>query len=641
MSSAPINITLPDGKKISLPQPLTVADFAATISRSLAKAAIAGKVNGALVDLSCRLDKDAAVTIITASDPEGLDIIRHSAAHLLAHAVKELYPQAQPTIGPVIEDGFYYDFYYPQGFSESELVAIEARMKEIAKRAIVIERMVMSREEAVQFFEQRDEDYKVKLIHEIPAGEQLTLYKQGDFVDLCRGPHLANTAALKAFKLTKLSGAYWKGDAKNEVLQRVYGTAWADQKALDEYLKRIEEAKLRDHRLLGQKMDLFHLQPESPGMVFWHPNGWIIYKALRDYVAQNNLQYGYKEVCTPFILDRVLWEISGHWDNYDDKMFITESEKHLYALKPMNCPGQIQIFKHSLKSYRDLPVRLSEFGFCHRNEYSGTLHGLFRVRGFIVDDGHIFCTDEQLVSEALAYMQQLVEMYSQLGFKDLIIRLATRPEKRIGADELWDKAEQALQQVLDQLNLKWEYNHGDGAFYGPKIEVSLRDCLGRVWQCGTLQADFSLPERFEVHYIAEDGSKKCPVMLHRAMLGSLERFIGILLEHTGGNLPLWLAPQQAVVLNITDDHADYARAVAKELQNSGLRVNFDLRNEKIGFKIRDHSIHRVPYLLVVGNKEKSEGKVAVRLRDGKDLGVMTIDEIKSLMVQEVKNKNVG
>jgi len=632
------NITLPDGKQLQLAQSLTVAELAVAISSSLAKVAIAGKVDGVLVDLSYRIENDAAVQIITAVDVEGLEVIRHSVAHLLAHAVKELYPQAQPVIGPVVENGFYYDFYYPAGFTESDLAVIETRMHEIVKRSCVIERVVMSRIEARQLFEKIGETYKVRLIDAIPSGELITLYKQGDFIDLCRGPHVANTAVLKAFKLTKLAGAYWQGNAQNEVLQRIYGTAWQDQKALDDYLKHLEEAKLRDHRLLGQKMDLFHLQQEAPGMVFWHPHGWIIFRELRNYVAQKNEQFGYQEICTPFLLDRSLWEKSGHWDKYDDKMFITESEKHLYALKPMNCPGQVQVFKHGLKSYRDLPIRYSEFGFCHRNESSGTLHGLFRVRGFMVDDGHIFCTEDQITSEAMVYMEQLFNVYADLGFNDIVVRLATRPENRIGADEVWDKAEQALQEVLDKKNIKWEYNHGEGAFYGPKIEVSLRDCLGRVWQCGTLQVDFSMPMRFDVHYIAEDGSKKHPVMLHRAMLGSLERFIGIMLEHTKGDLPLWLAPLQAVVLNITDAQIEYGQKITQILRSYGLRVSCDLRNEKIGFKIREHSLRRVPYLLVVGNIEMENQTVAVRTREGKDLGVFAVNDFKDVLRQQVDSK---
>lgn len=633
------NVTFLDGKQIQLSQPVTIREFAAThCGRPIAQAAVAGKINGTLVDLSYVITSDAEIKVITANDDESLEIIRHSAAHLLAHAVKELYPQTQLTIGPVIEDGFYYDFYYPQAFTENDLATITTRMQEIATRALPIERIEMSRTAASELFEKLGEFYKVKLLTAIPEGEIISLYKQGDFIDLCRGPHLSNTSQLKAFALTKLAGAYWQGDAKNEVLQRIYGTAWQDKKTLSAYLQRIEEAKLRDHRLLGQKMDLFHLQPESPGMVFWHPNGWNIYKELKNYISQNLLSFGYQEVYTPLLLDSSLWEKSGHWDKYNNNMFITESEKHLYALKPMNCPGHVQIFKQGLKSYRDLPIRYAEFGCCHRNEHSGTLHGLFRVREFVQDDGHIFCTEEQIASEAIVYMEQLRHVYIDLGFSDLIIKLATRPEKRIGADELWDKAELTLQHVLEQQNFKWEYNHGEGAFYGPKIEVSLRDCLNRVWQCGTLQIDFSMPMRLGAYYIAEDGSKKHPVMLHRAMLGSIERFIGVLLEHTNGNLPLWLAPTQVSVMNITDEQATYAQHVAQMLQNSGIRVNLDLRNEKIGFKIRRHSMQHVPYQLVIGNKEMADNTVSVRAHDGNNLGAFSTDKLQEFLQARIASK---
>lgn len=633
-----INITLPDGKQLQLTEPVTIATFATMLSRSLAKIAVAATVDGSLVDMAFLLKQDASVKIITVNDKEGLEILRHSAAHLLAHAIKELYPQAQPVIGPTVEDGFYYDFYYQDGFSEHDLIAIEERMHAIAKRNYVIERVVMSRQEALQLFEKLGESFKLKIIADIPGDEPLSLYKQGDFIDLCRGPHVPNTSILKAFKLTKLAGAYWRGDAQNEVLQRIYGTAWPDQKSLDEYVKRIEEAKLRDHRLLGQKMDLFHLQPEAPGMVFWHYNGWNTYKELKNYISQRLIDFGYQEVCTPQLLDRSLWEKSGHWDKYDSNMFITESEKRLYAIKPMNCPGHVQIFKQGIKSYRDLPIRYAEFGSCHRNEHSGTLHGLFRVRGFVQDDGHILCTEDQIAAESSAFLEQLCSVYADLGFTDIIFKLATRPEKRIGQDEQWDKAEEALRQALDQRGVPWELNSGEGAFYGPKIEISLRDCLQRVWQCGTLQIDFSMPDRLGAHYIDEAGNKKPPVMLHRAMLGSFERFIGILLEHTAGNLPLWLAPIQAVVMNITDEQAGYARAVKEKLQNFGFRVNLDLRNEKIGFKIREHSIQRVPYQVVIGNKEMNNGTVAVRTRDGKDLGTFAVDELRELLQTEVNNK---
>jgi len=633
-----INITLPDGKQSQLTEPVTVADFAATISRSLSKSAIAAIVDGNSVDLQFLLQQDALVKIITAKDSEGLEVLRHSVAHLLAHAVKELYPTAQPVIGPVIEDGFYYDFYYPAGFSENDLIAIEARMHEIAKRGCPIERTVMERNAALQLFEELGESYKVKIITDISESERLSLYKQGDFIDLCRGPHVPNTSYLKAFKLTKLAGAYWRGDAKNEMLQRIYGTAWSDQNALDEYIKRIEEAKLRDHRLLGQKMDLFHLQPEAPGMVFWHPNGWNIYKEIKSYLSQRLITFGYQEICTPQLLDSTLWERSGHWDKYNNNMFITESEKKLYAIKPMNCPGHVQVFKQGLKSYRDLPIRYAEFGCCHRNEHSGTLHGLFRVRGFVQDDGHILCAEDQILSESISFMDQLCAVYAELGFNEIILRLATRPEKRIGRDEQWDVAEKALQKALDMKGLPWEYNHGEGAFYGPKIEVSLRDCLHRVWQCGTLQLDFCMPERLGAYYIDAKGDKKPPVMLHRAMLGSIERFIGVLLEHTAGSLPLWLAPTQAVIMNITDEQAAYSRKIAEDLKNFGFRINLDLRNEKIGFKIREHSIQRVPYQVVIGNKEMTNGTVAVRTRDGKDLGTFGVDKLIELLQTEIGGK---
>lgn len=635
---ANIIITLPDGKQLNCVEPLNVSSIAMQISRNLAKKAVAGYVDGALVDLSFLIEKDSAVKIVTVDDAEGLNILRHSTAHLLAHAVKELFPTAQPVIGPVVEDGFYYDFYYPQGFSERDLAIIEQRMYEIAKNDLPIERMTMLRDDAIAFWQERNETFKVKILQDLPEDELITVYKQGDFIDLCRGPHVPNVKMLKAFKLTKLAGAYWRGDANNEVLQRIYGVAWQDQKSLDDYLQRIEEAKLRDHRLLGQKMDLFHIQPEAPGMIFWHPNGWTIYKELRNYVAQRLFEFGYHELCTPQIIDKVLWEKSGHWDKYSNNMFVTESEKSLYAIKPMNCPGHIEIFKQGLKSYRDLPLRYAEFGYCHRNEHSGTLHGLFRVRGFTQDDGHIFCTEEQLASESIEYLQQLRAIYADFGFNDVILRLSTRPEKRIGEDALWEMAEQGLAQALETLGLPWEYNHGDGAFYGPKIEVSLKDCLGRVWQCGTLQLDFFMAERLGAYYIDSNGDKKTPVMLHRAVLGSFERFIGILLEHTAGNLPLWLAPIQVVVLNITDEQLDYAKQITNLLRKANIRAEVDVRNEKIGFKIREHSIRRVPYLLVVGNKEMANNEMAVRRRDGTDLGNFTIAKITELLKQEINDK---
>lgn len=560
-----------------------------------------------------------------------LNVLRHSAAHLLAHAVKKLFPSAQLTIGPNIEDGFYYDFYYPEGFHEEDLKLIEAKMQELAKSNDPIIREEWDRFVAMKYFYEQGENYKVKLIEEIPEDEKITVYRQGDFIDLCRGPHIERTGLLKAFTLTKLSGSYWKADAKNEALQRIYGTAFVTKDDLKAYLKRIEEAKLRDHRILGKKMDLFHLQDEAPGMVFWHPNGWTINKAMRNYIANKVHKFGYQEVNTPLIMDRSLWEKSGHLGKFDEHMFMTSSENREYAIKPMNCPGHIQIFKQGLKSYRDLPLRYSEFGCCHRNEYSGTLHGIMRVRGFVQDDGHIFCTEEQIASESDQYIDQLFAVYAELGFHDISIKLATRPEKRVGADELWDKAEKAMIDVLDSKKIPWQLNPGEGAFYGPKYEFSLKDCLGRVWQCGTLQVDLSMPSRLGAYYIAEDGSKKVPVMLHRAMLGSFERFLGIILEETAGNLPLWLAPIQAAILNITDNQSEYVKKIHQNLDKLGFRVKLDLRNEKIGFKIREHTLQKVPYLVIVGDKEMQNNLVSVRQRDGKDLGTMKIEDLTKLL----------
>ena len=561
-----------------------------------------------------------------------LEIIRHSTAHLLAQAVKELFPSVKLAIGPTIEDGFYYDFAYPHSFTEEDLLRIEGRMREIAKRNLAIIRKDLTRVEALELFNQLKENYKVELINDLPADEQISVYEQGGFVDLCRGPHVANTSELKAFKLTKLAGAYWRGDSNREMLQRIYGTAWPTKEELKSYLERLEQAKLRDHRLLGKKMDLFHFQKEAPGMVFWHPNGWAICQALRQYISRKLSETGYQEINAPIILDKTLWEKSGHWDKYAEHMFITSSENRVYAIKPMNCPGHIMIFKQGLKSYRDLPIRYAEFGCCHRNEHSGTLHGLLRVRGFTQDDAHIFCTPGQIESEAGRCVDQLLSAYADFGFDDVSINLATRPDKRIGADEVWDAAEKALANVLENKNISYQLNVGEGAFYGPKLEFILRDCLGRVWQCGTVQVDFSMPARLGAYYIAEDGSKHAPVMIHRAMLGSLERFIGILLEETAGNLPLWLAPVQAVVLNITDSQCEYAEKIGQELAKNGLRIKNDLRNEKIGFKIREHSMQKVPYLLIVGDREMVEGKVAVRSRDGKDLGAMMVEDIKKLLI---------
>lgn len=621
-----IKVLLPDGKKLELMGPATLKDIAVAISPKLAQEAIAGKVAEKLVDLSLLVENDAAVIILTPKDPEGLEVLRHSTAHLLAQAVTELFPGSQPTVGPAIEDGFYHDFYYPQGFTEDDLPKIEAKMRELAAANYVIERTTKNRADAVAFYSDRNEVYKVKMVEDV-SDEVISFYSQGQFVNACLGPHVPSTGYLRAFKLTKLSGAYWKGDSHNEVLQRIYGTAWASDKELQEYLERLEKAKQCDHRLIGKKLDLFHLQEEAPGMVFWHPKGWIVYSEIKHYMSDKWLKFGYQEVNTPQFIDRSLWEKSGHWDKYREVMFITESENHTYAVKPMNCPGHIQIFRQGIKSYRDLPLRFAEFGYCHRNEISGSLHGIMRIRGFVQDDGHIFCTEEQVGDEAKLFIEQTVSVYADFGFKDIIVKLATRPEQRIGDDASWDKAEQALKDVLEKSGLKWQPFPGEGAFYGPKIEFSLRDSLGRVWQCGTLQVDFFMPERLGANYITESGEKKPVVMLHRAMLGSIERFIGILLEESAGSLPLWLAPVQAVVVNITDAQVSYAKEVTTKLQSYGLRVTSDLRNEKIGFKIREHAIAKVPFILVVGNKELEAGVVAVRTASGKDLGQMAVEKL--------------
>ena len=621
-----IQITLPDGKKLEFTIPVTVQEIAAKIGPKLAKDAIAGKVDGKLVDLSLPITADATVNIVTPTTPEGLQILRHSAAHLLAQAVCELFPGAQPTVGPAIEDGFYHDFYYPAGFTESDLPKIEDKMREIQQANYKLERSIKKRTDAIAFYKQRGEDYKVKMVENIPE-EEVSFYTQGNFINACSGPHVPSTGYFKAFKLIKLAGAYWQGDSLNVMLQRIYGTAWPTQKELDDYLARLEKAKENDHRLVGKKMDLFHLQEEAPGMVFWHPNGWSIFSEIKHYLATKQTKFGYQEINTPQLMDSSLWKKSGHWEKFKEVMFVTKSENHVYALKPMSCPGHIQIFKQGIKSYRDLPLRFSEFGCCHRNEVSGTLHGIMRVRGFTQDDGHIFCTIDQIGGEALAFIDQIIGVYADFGFKDIIVRLATRPVKRIGSDVIWDKAEKALGDVLDSKKLQWEPAVGEGAFYGPKVEFSLRDSLGRVWQCGTVQVDFFMPERLGASYINEEGEKKIPVMLHRAMLGSIERFVGILLEETGGDLPMWLAPVQAVVINITDNQAEYVRKVTQRLKDAGYRINCDLRNEKIGFKIREHSIARVPFILVVGNREAEAGTVTVRTRNGEDLGQMTIEEL--------------
>jgi threonyl-tRNA synthetase len=622
-------VTLPDGSRREFDQSVSVFDVAADIGPGLARATLAGKVDGELVDASHIIEQDAALAIITSKDEEALELMRHDAAHVMAQAVQELYPGTQVTIGPAIEDGFYYDFARDEAFTPEDLTAIEKRMHEIVKRDLKIEREVWDREQAVKTFGEIGEDYKVEIINEvIPEGEEVSVYRQGDWFDVCRGPHLPGTGKLgKGFKLMKLAGAYWRGDSNNPMLQRIYGTAWRDKKELNAYLHRLEEAEKRDHRKLGKVMDLYHTQEEAPGMVFWHDHGWQIYLVIQEYIRGMLKRHGYQEIHTPQIIDRSLWEKSGHWEKFSDDMFVTESENRTYAIKPMNCPAHIQVFNQGLKSYRDLPLRLAEFGSCTRNEPSGTLHGLMRVRNFVQDDAHIFCSEGQIRSEVSAFIDLLYQVYADFGFDEVSVKFSTRPEERVGDDALWDKAEAALQAVLEHKQLDWELQPGEGAFYGPKIEFNLKDCLGRVWQLGTIQLDFSMPDRLGAHYIAEDGSKQVPVMLHRAILGSLERFIGILIEHYAGSLPLWLAPVQAVILNITDKQADYARKVEESLRNQGLRVNSDLRNEKIGFKIREHTIKHIPYLLVIGDREVEAGTVAVRTRSGGELGSMPIERL--------------
>jgi threonyl-tRNA synthetase len=632
------SVTLPDGSQRQFDHPVSILDVANDIGPGLAKAALGGRVNGQLKDVSYIVADDAELAIITDRDEDGLEIIRHSTAHLLAQAVKQLFPDAQVTIGPVIENGFYYDFAYEKGFHPDDLVAIEMRMNELAKQDISVERSIMSREEAIKFFKDMGEAYKAEIIESIPKGEQLSLYRQGDFIDLCRGPHVPSTGKLKSFKLMKLAGAYWRGDSNNEMLQRIYGTAWGNKKDLKAYLHRLEEAEKRDHRRIGRQLDLFHTQEEAPGMVFWHANGWSIYQEVEQYIRRVLSDNGYGEVKTPQLADRILWEKSGHWEKFRDDMFVTESEKRTFAVKPMNCPCHIQIYNQGLKSYRDLPLRMAEFGSCHRNEPSGTLHGLMRVRGFTQDDAHIFCTEDQIQDEVSAFIDLLYSVYRDFGFEEVIIKLSTRPEQRVGADEVWDKAEHALEKALNNKGLEWDLQPGEGAFYGPKIEFSLKDCIGRVWQCGTIQVDFSMPARLDAHYIAEDGSKQVPVMLHRAILGSLERFIGILIEEFAGAFPAWLAPNQVMIMPITDRNNDYAQKVEKSLHNEGFRANSDLRNEKIGFKIREHTLQRVPYLLVVGDKETENDTVAVRTRSGKDLGSMTLPEFTKGLAEEIASR---
>ncbi|MDD2668612.1 threonine--tRNA ligase [Zoogloea sp.] len=629
------NITLPDGSVRSFEQPVTIAQVAASIGAGLARAALAGKVEGRLVDTSYLIERDTALAIVTDKDPEGLEVIRHSTAHLLAYAVKELFPDAQVTIGPVIENGFFYDFSYKRPFTPEDLETIEARMVELAKRDIPVERSVLPRDEAVAYFKSIGEHYKAEIIASIPQDQDVSLYREGDFVDLCRGPHVPSTGKLKVFKLMKVAGAYWRGDSKNEMLQRIYGTAWAKKEDQEAYLHMLEEAEKRDHRRLGKQLDLFHLQDEAPGMVFWHPKGWTLWQQIEQYMRRVLTEAGYQEVKTPLVMDRQLWERSGHWDNYRDNMFTTESEKRDYAIKPMNCPGHVQIYNHGLHSYRDLPLRLAEFGSCHRNEPSGALHGLMRVRGFVQDDAHIFCTEDQIVAEVTAFNALLSRVYQDFGFTDVAIKLSLRPEKRAGGDDVWDKAEDGLRQALGASGHQWEELPGEGAFYGPKIEYHVKDALGRSWQCGTMQLDFVLPERLDAEYVTEDNTRRRPVMLHRAILGSLERFIGILIENHAGALPLWLSPVQAVVLNISDAQADYAQEVVRTLRSKGFRVEADLRNEKITYKIREHSVRKLPYLLVIGDKEKAANVVAVRARGNQDLGQMSLDSVVERWQAEV------
>ena len=628
-------ITLPDGSQRVFDNPVSVADVAADIGAGLAKATLAGVVDGEVVDASTIISKDATLSIVTDRSDEALDIIRHSSAHLLAMAVKQLFPSAQVTIGPVIEDGFYYDFAFERAFTPEDLELIEKRMAELSSEDLPISREEWDRDEAVEFFKGTGEAYKAEIIASIPADQAIGLYRQGDFIDLCRGPHVPSTGKLSAFKLTKVAGAYWRGDSNNEMLQRIYGTAWSNKKELKAYINRMAEAEKRDHRKIGKKLGLYHMQEEAPGSIFWHQKGWSIYKTIEAFVRDKQIEQGYQEIKTPQVVDFSLWEKSGHADKFGDDMFTVTTEDRNYAIKPMNCPCHVQVFNQGLKSYRDLPLKLAEFGSCHRNEPSGSLHGIMRVRSFTQDDGHIFCTDEQIQPQVAEFIDFLHEVYADFGFDEIIYRLSTRPKQRVGSDEDWDRAEEALGQALDAKKLPWKLLPGEGAFYGPKIEFSLKDCIGRVWQLGTIQVDFSMPGRLDAQYVAEDGSRKVPVMLHRAILGSFERFIGILIEQYEGAFPFWLAPDQAVVMNITDSQAEYAQEVAKSLQNKGFRVNCDLRNEKIGFKIRDHSMQRVPYLLVVGDNEIESRSVAVRTRDGKDLGSMPLEQVISMFSEEV------
>lgn len=630
-------ITLPDGSRREYDRPISLMEVAESIGAGLAKAALAGRVNGELVDLSRIIDADASVAIVTGRDAEGVEVIRHSTAHLLAQAVKSLFPEAQVTIGPVVDNGFYYDFSYERPFTPEDLAAIEKKMEELAAKAMPVRREVIPRDVAADFFLKQGEKYKAEIIRDIPEGQDISLYAQGDFTDLCRGPHVPDTGRLRAFKLMKIAGAYWRGDSRNEMLQRIYGTAWADKKDLKEYLTRLEEAERRDHRKIGKTLDLFHMQEEAPGMVFWHPKGWVLWQIVEQYMRSIFRDNGYEEIRTPLVVSRTLWEKSGHWDKFQADMFTTASEQRDYAIKPMNCPCHVQVYNQGLKSYRDLPLRLAEFGACHRNELSGVLHGLMRVRGFTQDDAHIFCTEDQIQSEVSRFIDLLHQVYADFGFKKVLVKLSTRPANRVGSDEVWDKAEAALEQAVNSKGLEWQLQPGEGAFYGPKIEFSLADCLDRVWQCGTIQVDFSMPERLGAVYVAEDGAKHTPVMLHRAILGSLERFIGILIEHYAGYFPLWLAPVQLVVLNITDSQSAYANEVVAALQALGLRAEADLRNEKIGFKIREHSMQRVPYLAIIGEKELESRTVSLRTQKGEDLGLFSLPDL----IQKLDAESTG
>ena len=631
-------VRLPDGSERVFDHPITVIDVASAIGPGLARAAIAGKINGKLVDVYDQIDSDSELAIITEKDAEGLEIIRHSCAHLLAHAVKELFPDAQVTIGPVIDDGFYYDFSYKRPFTPEDLIAIEKRMLEISKRDLKIERKVWERTEAINFFKQQGEHYKAQIIESIPGDEDLSLYSQGNFTDLCRGPHVPVTSKIRVFKLMKVAGAYWRGDSNNEMLQRIYGTAWTNKDDQKDYLHRLEEAEKRDHRKLGKQLDLFHTQDEAPGMVFWHPKGWILWQQIEQYMRNILSQNGYQEIRTPQILDKDLWVRSGHWENFRENMFTTNSDERDFAIKPMNCPGHVQIFNQGLRSYRELPIRLAEFGSCHRNEASGALHGIMRVRAFTQDDAHIFCTEDQIQDEVVRFIDLLKVVYADFSFKELLVKLSTRPQKRVGSEVQWDKSEAALEAALNEAKLEWELQPGEGAFYGPKIEFSLKDCIGRVWQCGTLQLDFSMPDRLGAEYVAEDNSRQVPVMLHRAILGSLERFIGILIENYAGAFPLWLSPEQVVVLNISRGQIDYAQEVAAQLKHHGIRTSLDLRNEKITYKIREHSLQKLPYQIIVGDEEVRTNRVAVRNRAGEDLGQMTLQALIERLKKELSSK---